>query len=237
MNNFISSMFDLSGRTALVTGSSRGIGRAIAETFSRAVLREAACACGGIPVTGDLTDSAGVEALIEQVRNAVPALDILVLNASVQRYVTLDEFDEAEFLREFQANVGAAFRLVQAFAPAMCERKHGRIIIVGSVNQFRPSPRLTVYSATKAALVSLTVNAAKSYAPHGVTVNNLVPGVILTDRNAEALKSDSYRVGGRALHHRHRAACDRRHAFVGMPDFGGKTEICPVGGQILRFRV
>ncbi len=206
MNNFISSMFDLSGRTALVTGSSRGIGRAIAETFSRAgarvlvhgcresdVLREAACACGGIPVAGDLTDSAGVEALIEQVRNAVPALDILVLNASVQRYVTLDEFDEAEFLREFQANVGAAFRLVQAFAPAMCERKHGRIIIVGSVNQFRPSPRLTVYSATKAALVSLTVNAAKSYAPHGVTVNNLVPGVILTDRNAEALKSDSYR--------------------------------------------
>lgn len=90
---------------------------------------------------GDLTDSAGVEALIEQVRNAVPAVDILVLNASVQRYVTLDEFDEAEFLREFQANVGAAFRLVQAFAPAMCERKHGRIIIVGSVNQFRPSPR------------------------------------------------------------------------------------------------
>lgn len=186
-----------------------------------------------------------------------------MLNASVQRYVTLDEFDEAEFLREFQANVGAAFRLVQAFAPAMCERKHGRIIIVGSVNQFRPSPRLTVYSATKAALVSLTVNAAKSYAPHGVTVNNLVPGVILTDRNAEALKSDSYRgmilgqipagvfgepgrlrrscasagVGGRALHHRHRAACDRGHAFVGMPDFGGKTEICPVGGQILRFRV
>lgn len=122
--------------------------------------------------------------LIEQVRNAVPAVDILVLNASVQRYVTLDEFDEAEFLREFQANVGAAFRLVQAFAPAMCERKHGRILIVGSVNQFRPSPRLTVYSATKAALVSLTVNAAKSYAPHGVTVNNLVPGVILTDRNA-----------------------------------------------------
>lgn len=140
------------------------------------MLREAACACGGIPVTRRSDGLDRRRSPDEQVRNAVPALDILVLNASVQRYVTLDEFDEAEFLREFQANVGAAFRLVQAFAPAMCERKHGRIIIVGSVNQFRPSPRLTVYSATKAALVSLTVNAAKSYAPHGVTVNNLVPG-------------------------------------------------------------
>ena len=75
----------------------------------------------------------------------------------------------------------------------MCERRWGRIVAVGSVNQFRPSPRLTLYSATKAALQSLVLNAAKSYAPSGVTVNNLVPGVILTDRNVEALKDDAYR--------------------------------------------
>lgn len=196
------SMFSLAGRTALVTGSSRGIGRAIAEAFAKAgakvlvhgskesaALREAAAACGGVAVAGDLGSSAGVEALIA----AVPPLDILVLNASVQDYVTLEEYNEAEFLREFQTNVGSAFRLVQAFAPGMCERHWGRVVAVGSVNQFRPSPRLTVYSATKAALQSLVLNAAKSYAPFGVTVNNLVPGVILTDRNAEALKDDAYR--------------------------------------------
>jgi len=196
------SMFSLAGRTALVTGSSRGIGRAIAEAFAKAgakvlvhgskesaALRETAAACGGGAVAGDLGSSAGVEALIA----ALPPLDILVLNASVQDYVTLEEYDEAEFLREFQTNVGSAFQLVQAFAPAMCERHWGRIIAVGSVNQFRPSPRLTVYSATKAALQSLVLNAAKSYAPFGVTVNNLVPGVILTDRNVEPLKDDAYR--------------------------------------------
>lgn len=196
------SMFSLAGRTALVTGSSRGIGRAIAEAFAKAgakvlvhgskesaALREAAAACGGVAVAGDLGSPAGVEALIA----ALPPLDILVLNASVQDYVTLEEYDEAEFLREFQTNVGSAFRLVQAFAPGMCERRWGRIVAVGSVNQFRPSPRLAVYSATKAALQNLVLNAAKSYAPFGVTVNNLVPGVILTDRNVEALKDDAYR--------------------------------------------
>ncbi len=202
MNDLTGSMFSLAGQTALVTGSSRGIGRAIAEAFAKAganvlvhgskksaALDEAAAACGGIAVVGDLASPEGVEALIA----AVPPPDILVLNASTQSYVTLEEYDEAEFLREFQTNVGSAFRLVQAFAPAMCERRRGRIIAVGSVNQFRPSPRLTVYSATKAALQSLVLNAAKSYAPFGVTVNNLVPGVILTDRNVEPLKDDAYR--------------------------------------------
>ena len=206
MTHTMDSMFDLSGRTALVTGSSRGIGRAIAEAFAgagakvlvhgsreSAALTDAAKACGGIPVVGDLSGAGGVEALIGSCRAAASRVDILVLNASVQRYVTLEEFNEAEFLREFQVNVAASFRLVQAFAPAMCERRWGRIVAVGSVNQFRPSPRLTVYSATKAALKSLVVNAAKSYAPFGVTVNDLVPGVIMTDRNVEPLKDEAYR--------------------------------------------
>ena len=116
-----------------------------------------------------------------------------MLNASVQKYVELGEFDDAEFLREFRANVAASFRLAEAFSPAMCERKWGRIIAVGSVNQLRPSPRLTLYSATKAAQMSLTANFAKTLAPCGVTVNCLVPGVILTDRNVEPLKDEAYR--------------------------------------------
>ncbi|WP_294506495.1 SDR family NAD(P)-dependent oxidoreductase [uncultured Victivallis sp.] len=206
MAGSIEAMFRLDGRTALVTGSSRGIGREIARTLSLAgasvlvhgsreseALREAAEECGAVPVIGDLSSPEGVESLIGACRAAVPSLDILVLNASVQKYVELGEFDESEFLREFQANTAASFRLIEAFSPAMRERRWGRIVTVGSVNQLRPSPRLTLYSATKSAQMSLTTNFAKTLAPHGVTVNCLVPGVILTDRNTEALKDPVYR--------------------------------------------
>ena len=206
MTGSIEAMFRVDGRTALVTGSSRGIGREIARTLSRAgasvlvhgsresdALREAAAECGAVPVVGDLTSPQGVEAVIRTCRERGVDPDILVLNASVQRYVELGEFDEAEFQREFQANTAASFRLIEAFSPAMREKRWGRIITVGSVNQLRPSPRLTLYSATKAAQMSLTANFAKTLAPHGVTVNCLVPGVILTDRNTEALKDAAYR--------------------------------------------
>ncbi|MDR0931441.1 MAG: SDR family oxidoreductase [Victivallales bacterium] len=206
MGKSIESMFSLAGRTALVTGSSRGIGREIARTLAMAgarvvfhgsceseALREAAAECGGVFVVGDLTTEEGVKSLIESCQKAVSSIDILVLNASAQKYMTLGEFDETEFQKEFQTNVGATFQLVEAFSPAMCERKWGRIITLGSVNQQRPSPRLTLYSATKAAQMNLTANFAKTLAPYGITVNCLVPGVILTDRNIEPLKDDSYR--------------------------------------------
>lgn len=208
---FFGSLFSLKGRTALVTGSSRGIGHAIAlglaqagatvilhGTRDSAPLREAAAELSALTgteppvVTADLSDDAAVAALPGQLAALGLSPDILVLNASVQAYVHIEDCTPEEFAREFRANVGACFQLVQTLSPAMTARGWGRIVCVGSVNQLRPAPRLALYSATKAALANFTQCAAKVYAPSGVTVNNLVPGTILTDRNREVLKDEAF---------------------------------------------
>ena len=90
-------------------------------------------------------------------------------------------------MREFNTNVRASFALVQAFLPGMRERRFGRIVSIGSVNQRKPSPRLGIYAATKAAQANLILNCARSSAEFGVTANNVAPGVIATDRNAGTL--------------------------------------------------
>ena len=193
--------FRLDGRKALVTGSSRGIGRAIAFALGQAGAKvvfhgshvspkltdavETAKSEGiaAETATGDLSDP---EAVANLAKNA-GAVDILVLNASVQKYQSIDRFDPEEFSRQFQVNVAASLQLIEAVLPAMKAKKWGRILAIGSVNQFRPAARLPVYSATKAALENIVRNAARSYGPFGITVNTLAPGVIATDRNAETL--------------------------------------------------
>ena len=197
----IASLFSLKGKKAFVSGSSRGIGRAVAMLLGEAgaevwfhasrpspaldaTLAEAekrAIACHS--VAADLSGMEGVDQIVRSVREC----DILILNASVQRYLTLDEFDGEEFAREFNTNVRASFALVQAFLPGMRERRFGRIVSIGSVNQRKPSPRLGIYAATKAAQANLILNCARSSAEFGVTANNVAPGVIATDRNAETL--------------------------------------------------
>lgn len=199
-------LFSLSGRTALVTGSSRGIGRAIAFALGRAgarvhfhgasdspALREAvAAACAeGIAAdarVADLADSAAVARL-----SADAALtDILVLNASVQSYGRLENFDPAEFNRMVNTNLRSSFELVLAFGPAMAARGWGRIISIGSVNQARPAPRLAIYASTKAAQKAIMLTAAREWAARGVTVNTVTPGVITTDRNAKILSDPDF---------------------------------------------
>jgi len=199
--------FDLHGRTALVTGSSRGIGKAIALTLAQAgaeVMIHGAHANEGLAatlaearqinpsatsVTGDLGDRAATAELIARIGSP----DILVLNASVQSYQTLENFTAEELTRQYEVNLRASCELIQAVIPGMRQRRWGRIVIVGSVNQYKPAARLLIYSTTKAALVNLTGNCARQYAADGITVNNLAPGVILTDRNAEALKDAAFR--------------------------------------------
>lgn len=200
------SPFDLSSRKALVTGSSRGIGNAIAMALGRAGAHVVFHGTSESPalsaalkqaqaeglmfshVLGDIGSSAEVASLV----SACGDLDILVLNASVQKYVTIGTFDEDEFDRTMHCNLRSCFQLIKAFAPHMVEQKWGRIISIGSINQAKPAGRLSIYASAKAAQLNLMNTAAKEYAAQGVTVNTITPGVIVTDRNREKLRDEEF---------------------------------------------
>ncbi len=198
--------FDLHGKKALVTGSSRGIGRRIAMALAEAgaevivhgsrpgeILEKTAADirdAGGkaVTVAADLSSEQGMRDLIE----SCGEVDILVLNASVQSYQLIEDFDAEEFRRQYEVNVRASFELIKAALPGMKKKNWGRILSIGSVNQCKPSPRLAVYSSTKAALMNLILNCARQYSRYGITANNIAPGVILTDRNEAVLKDENF---------------------------------------------
>lgn len=178
----------------LITGSTQGIGRAMAAAFAArgdAVIvhcstdlakaervREEIGGAGA--VVCDLADMAQVDGLYAQ----TGAVDCLILNASVQRKADWQAITEADFDWMMTVNVKSTLRLMQAYYPAMQEKHFGRIVTVGSINQYRQHPALAMYAATKCAVASLVKNIAKCAAPYGVTVNNVAPGAIATPRNA-----------------------------------------------------
>ncbi|MFW6146121.1 MAG: SDR family NAD(P)-dependent oxidoreductase [Planctomycetota bacterium] len=189
--------FDLTGRRALVTGASRGIGRAIAVGLGRcgarvgvhyarrdAAAREVLAELDGrgCLVGGDLGDDEGPVRIVDETVTALGGIDILVLNASVQYVRPWDEPHREEFDKQVAVNFRSVVEMIQRAAPAMVERRWGRIVTVGSVQQYRPYPHMVPYGALKAALEQMVRNLARQLGPHGVTVNNLVPGVIATER-------------------------------------------------------
>lgn len=197
----IEKLFSLQGKRALVTGSSRGIGLAIAKLFGEAGAevvyhgsREsekldaavAAAKADNVKVQKVVADLGDPDAA-NKITQLVPDIDILVLNASVQRYMTVEQFDAAEFADEVKINVSVGIQLIQHYVEGMKERKFGRVITIGSINQLRPAGRLFAYAATKAAQNVVMLTGAKEYASYGITFNNISPGVIATDRNKAAL--------------------------------------------------
>jgi NAD(P)-dependent dehydrogenase (short-subunit alcohol dehydrogenase family) len=142
--------------------------------------------------TGDISDSASNKALIKNILDKHGRLDILVLNASWQKKQNWQDISSEDFSRQVNVNMRSTLELIQGFAPAMIKNKWGRILTIGSVNQEKQHPELLVYAATKSAVMNMCQNFARQFAPHGITVNNIAPGVIDTDRNREALSDEKY---------------------------------------------
>lgn len=199
-------MFDLKGKKALVTGSSRGIGRAIAVELAQCGAEVVVHCAGNVAkaeetvgiiksnggcafaVTADLSDSENVQGLIEKIGD----IDILILNASMQFRNKWENITVEEFYKQVNCNFLASMLLIQQAVPHMRAQKWGRIVTIGSVQEAKPHPDMLVYSASKAAQTNMVQSLSLQLAPDGITVNNVAPGVIYTDRNVEALSDLDY---------------------------------------------
>lgn len=196
-------MFNLKGKKALVTGSSQGIGKEIAkiladygaEVFVHGAkisekLELAGKYVGAVKtVAADLFDSDCAKKLYEQTGD----VDILVLNASTQTKKPWADFSEEEFDAHIDCNLKSSYFIIKQYAEGMKKNNWGRIVTIGSVNQYNNHPELAIYGVTKAAQMKLVENIAPFLAPYGITVNNIAPGAIETPRNDEALSNEEFR--------------------------------------------
>jgi NAD(P)-dependent dehydrogenase (short-subunit alcohol dehydrogenase family) len=199
---------DFSGRTALVTGGSRGIGRAVAAGFAAGGARVAigflrnheaadetlAALPGGphLKVQADVGDPASVQGMIDRVTSELGALDILVNNAGIWVEHPLDEIDydawQSAWRRTLDANLVGPANVCYCAARWMIDHGGGRIVNVSSRGAFRGEPEGPAYGASKAGLNAMSQSLARRLAPHGITVGVVAPGFVETDMAAGFLE-------------------------------------------------
>ena len=194
-------------KTVLVTGSSRGIGAAMAEAFAEKgynvvlnyrereeealrLLEKIRGKTSAIAVKCDVSDFAQVLKMKEYAVKAFGRADVLINNAGIALNKLITDTGEDEWDRLFGVNVKGAFNCVKAFLPAMLERKSGSVINISSVWGVKGAAMEAAYSASKAALIGFTKALAKEAGPSGVKVNCIAPGVIDTDMNRNLREED-----------------------------------------------
>ncbi|SEE91474.1 gluconate 5-dehydrogenase [Burkholderia sp. WP9] len=199
-------MFDLTGRRALVTGSSTGIGYALAKGLAGAgaelILngRNAARLAEAVSrlrdegatvhaASFDVTSADDVEKAIGDIEREIGAIDILVNNAGMQRRAPLEQFSHEQWQELMKTNVDSVFLVGQAVARHMIERKRGKIINICSVQSELGRPNIAAYTASKGAVKMLTKGMAIDWGQHGIQVNGLGPGYFKTELT-EALVND-----------------------------------------------
>jgi NAD(P)-dependent dehydrogenase (short-subunit alcohol dehydrogenase family) len=197
VTDFLQQAFGLSGRVAVVTGGSSGIGRAIAAALARAgasvvliargeaALRDTAAelesyGARAAYVPADLGDRERVRAAADKAVAPFGEPDVLVNCAGINLRPPMDEVDETVWDRSMAVNLDAPFLLGRRFGPGMAERGYGRIINVASQQSFRAFANSGAYGASKGGLVALTRSQAEAWSPRGVCCNALVPGFVVT---------------------------------------------------------
>lgn len=196
----------MENKRALVTGSSRGIGRAIAlalaEDGFEIVLHCAGNVAKAQEVKALIEEKGGTATIIQadlcnledtaRLAQSAGDIDVLVLNASLQIKNHWDLISTADCLQQLNCNFVSSLMLIQSLTPNMQNKKWGRIVTIGSVQEQKPHPDMLVYSASKAAQTNMVHSLSLQLAKDGITVNNVAPGVIYTDRNVEALSDEAY---------------------------------------------
>jgi 3-oxoacyl-[acyl-carrier protein] reductase len=194
----MASTIDLTGQTAFVTGSTRGIGRAVATALHAAGARVAivgrdeskakavAAALGerAFGVAADVGSGAAVEKAIGEIEKSLGPVDILVNNAGITRDNLLLRMTEAEWSEVLQANLTGAFHTTRAVLKGMMKRRQGRIINVASIVGITGNKGQANYAASKAGLIGFTKSVAKEYGSRNILVNAVAPGFIDTDMTA-----------------------------------------------------
>jgi NAD(P)-dependent dehydrogenase (short-subunit alcohol dehydrogenase family) len=204
----VAARYSLVGRRALVTGGSLSIGRAIVVAFSEAGADVAihysppADAAFGFPdaardavaevealgrravaIPADFEQPGEARRTVAAAQESLGGVDVLVVCASIQYRTPFADVTDVQIDRQIRINFTASIELLQAALPGMRARGWGRILTIGSINETRPEAELSVYAALKSAQHNLAVNLARQCAVDGVTVNNLSPGLIATERN------------------------------------------------------
>jgi NAD(P)-dependent dehydrogenase (short-subunit alcohol dehydrogenase family) len=195
------SLFDLSGKSAIITGSSRGIGRAIAEQFAAqgakvtissrkpgpcqevaAALNETYGEGTAIAVPANISSKDELQRMVDATNDAFGKVDIVVCNAASNPYYgPMAGISDDQFEKILSNNIISNHWLIQMCLPQMQERKSGSIIIVSSIGGLRASPVIGAYNISKAADFQLVRNLAAEYGPENIRVNAIAPGLIKTD--------------------------------------------------------